>query len=119
MKATTPLPGAGDNAACLEAAREAHLRYITDDTPGIRRIRHGVRFRYRDPNGVIITDQQTLERIRALTVPPAWTQVWICPNPAGHIQATGRDSKGRKQYRYHRRWRAIDRKSNRLNSSHV
>jgi DNA topoisomerase-1 len=91
----------------LEAARAAGLRYVNDDDPGIRRRQLGDRLVYRAPDGGRITDARTLHRIRALAIPPAWTDVWICANPDGHIQATGRDARGRKQYRYHARWRAV------------
>jgi len=89
----------------LEAARAAGLRYVSDAMPGIRRIGAGKSFRYIDADGKRLTDEQTLARIRALAVPPAWTDVWICPSPNGHLQATGRDARGRKQYRYHAGWR--------------
>ncbi|HEX7949416.1 MAG TPA: hypothetical protein VF494_03635 [Candidatus Limnocylindrales bacterium] len=87
-------------------ARSAGLRYSADDRPGIERRRAGRGFTYRDPDGRRIRDRATLARIRALAVPPAWTDVWISPDPRGHLQATGRDARGRKQYRYHARWRA-------------
>jgi len=87
------------------SARLAGLRYSTDAKPGISRRRSGRGFSYRRPDGEPIHDKTVLARIRALAVPPAWTDVWICPDPAGHLQATGRDAKGRKQYRYHARWR--------------
>jgi DNA topoisomerase-1 len=90
----------------IASAAEAGLRYVTDTAPGIRRLRSGKGFRYEDANGKAVRDQDTLERIRSLAVPPAWTDVWICPSPRGHLQATGRDARGRKQYRYHKRWRA-------------
>jgi DNA topoisomerase-1 len=88
------------------SAREAGLRYASDARPGIARRRTGRGFSYRDADGRLIRDPETLERIRRLAVPPAWTDVWICPSPTGHLQATGRDARGRKQYRYHARWRA-------------
>jgi DNA topoisomerase-1 len=88
-----------------EAARAAALRYVSDEGPGIARRRVGKGFSYRQPQGGPLKDPATLRRIRALAIPPAWTQVWICPVENGHIQATGRDEKGRKQYRYHPRWR--------------
>jgi DNA topoisomerase I len=91
----------------LEAAQAAGLMYVTDARPGISRLRAGRGFSYRDQEGRRVTDRPTLDRIRTLAVPPAWTQVWICPNPRGHMQATGRDARGRKQYRYHPRWRAV------------
>jgi DNA topoisomerase-1 len=81
------------------------LLYVNDDDPGLRRIKSGDGFDYRDPDGERIDDAGALERIRALAIPPAWTDVWICPSPRGHIQATGRDQRGRKQYRYHDAWR--------------
>jgi DNA topoisomerase-1 len=74
--------------------------------PGIRRQRAGKGFRYVGPDGKVVRDKATLERIRSLAIPPAYTDVWICPVPSGHIQATGRDVRGRKQYRYHPKWRA-------------
>lgn len=81
------------------------LSYVNDDDPGIRRVAAGEGLAYRDPDGRAVRDAETLDRIRALAIPPAWTEVWICPSPRGHIQATGRDQKGRKQYRYHDDWR--------------
>ncbi|MBX6740475.1 MAG: DNA topoisomerase IB [Acetobacteraceae bacterium] len=90
-----------------EAASEAGLLYVSDETPGIARRRAGKGFSYRLPGGKPARDVATLQRIRSLAIPPAWTQVWICPDPNGHIQATGRDQKGRKQYRYHPRWREV------------
>ena len=84
----------------------AGLRYASDDRPGITRRRSGRGFSYRDPQGRPIRDQEIVARIRAIAVPPAWTDVWICPWPNGHLQATGRDARGRKQYRYHPRYRA-------------
>jgi DNA topoisomerase-1 len=84
-----------------EAAREAGLRFSTDAKPGIRRRKSGRGFSYRDPEGATIRDAEVLARIRALAIPPAWTDVWICPDPLGHLQATGRDARGRKQHRYH------------------
>ncbi len=89
------------------SAKEAGLRYATDDKPGIQRKRAGTGFRYLDPEGRPVRDRETLARIKSLVIPPAWEDVWICLLPLGHIQATGRDEKGRKQYRYHPRWRAV------------
>jgi DNA topoisomerase-1 len=89
------------------AAEAADLRYVSDARPGIRRRRAGRGFRYVGPDGTPIRDGSTLERIRALAVPPAWREVWICPLAHGHLQAVGRDARGRKQYRYHARWRAV------------
>jgi DNA topoisomerase-1 len=94
-------------AAPEESAEEAGLRYATDDRPGITRRRAGRGFSYRAPDGGRIADAATLARIRALAIPPAWTGVWISPDPRGHLQATGRDARGRKQYRYHPRWRTV------------
>jgi DNA topoisomerase I len=91
----------------LESAREAGLRYVSDEKPGIRRRRSGNGFRYLRPDGTAVRDEPTLHRIRKLVIPPAWTDVWITTDPRGHIQATGRDARGRKQYRYHPRWRAV------------
>jgi DNA topoisomerase I len=80
------------------------LVYVSDAMPGIRRIRRGKGFAYRHPDGSAVADEVTLARIRALAIPPAYTDVWICGEPCGHVQATGRDQKGRKQYRYHKDW---------------
>ncbi len=90
-----------------EAARAARLHYVADSAPGITRRRSGTGFTYRDAQGRAIRDPETLARIKALAVPPAWTEVWICVDPRGHLQATGRDDRGRKQYRYHPRWREM------------
>jgi DNA topoisomerase-1 len=87
------------------AACAAVLCYVSDEGAGITRRRVGKGFSYRQPQGGPLKDPATLRRIRALAIPPAWTQVWICPVENGHIQATGRDERGRKQYRYHLRWR--------------
>ncbi|HET9520183.1 MAG TPA: hypothetical protein VFO73_03970 [Candidatus Limnocylindrales bacterium] len=81
------------------------LRHSTDERPGITRRRSGRGFAYRDPDGRPVRDRDTLDRIRSLAIPPAWTDVWICPSSDGHLQATGRDARGRKQYRYHPRYR--------------
>ena len=89
------------------SARAAGLRYVSDLGPGIRRKRAGKAFSYLDPDGAVIKDKETIRRIKSLAIPPAWTDVWICPNARGHIQATGRDARGRKQYRYHARWREV------------
>jgi DNA topoisomerase-1 len=96
--------GALDNVATAEAAG---LRYVIDDRPGITRRRVGRGFSYRAPDGTPIRDPQLLQQLRALAIPPAWRDVWICPNPNGHVLATGRDARGRKQYRYHPRWRDV------------
>jgi DNA topoisomerase-1 len=91
----------------VESAQAAGLRYVADTQPGIRRQRVGRHFRYVGPDGQTVRDPDTLRRIKSLAIPPAWTDVWICPRPNGHVQATGRDAKGRKQYRYHPRWRTV------------
>jgi len=91
----------------VESAQEAGLRYVSDTRPGIQRKRAGTGFTYVGPDGRRITDQREIARIRALAIPPAYTDVWICPHPNGHIQATGRDARGRKQYRYHPKWREV------------
>ena len=91
----------------MASARAAGLRYTTDTKPGIRRTRHGGTFRFFGPNGRRITAADELTRIRSLVIPPAWEDVWICPERNGHLQATGRDARGRKQYRYHPKWREI------------
>jgi DNA topoisomerase-1 len=90
-----------------EAAEAANLRYVNDGEPGIRREQEGDEFVYYDADGKRVKDEATLERIRALGIPPAYTEVWICATHDGHLQATGRDAKGRKQYRYHSRWAEI------------
>lgn len=87
-------------------ARDAGLVYVSDATPGITRHRRGDGFVFETPDGKRIDDQATLARIGALAIPPAYTDVWICPRANGHLQATGRDARGRKQYRYHAQWQA-------------
>jgi DNA topoisomerase I len=91
----------------VEAAKSSGLRYVTDETPGFRRKRSGTTFRYFDQNDKPIKDKDQLARIKALAIPPAWTDVWISPSGNSHLQATGRDARGRKQYRYHKRWREV------------
>jgi DNA topoisomerase I len=90
-----------------ESAKAAGLRYVTDTKPGIQRKPWRKTFRYFNPDGTMLRDTDTLARIKSLVVPPAWTDVWICPNPKGHLQVTGRDARGRKQSRYHPRWREV------------
>jgi DNA topoisomerase I len=92
---------------CIAAAAEAGLRYVTDSSPGYRRKTNGEHFKYLDTHGKPIRDEERLLRIKRLAIPPAWTDVWICPSPTGHVQATGRDARRRKQYRYHERWREL------------
>ena len=90
----------------MEAAMIAGLRYTSDARPGIARLNHGKTFRYTNPDGSAVKDPATLARIRSLVIPPAYTDVWICPLANGHLQCTGRDARGRKQSRYHPQWRA-------------
>ena len=95
------------NGSARDDASAAGLVYVSDERPGIRRLRHGDAFRYVDADGKAMRDAATLKRIRGIVIPPAWTDVWISPSPNGHIQATGRDARGRKQYRYHPDFRAL------------
>ncbi len=88
-------------------AEQAGLRYVCDDQPGITRRRSGDGFAYLEPDGSRVTDRELLDRIRKLAIPPAWTDVWICRQRNGHLQATGRDARGRKQYRYHPDWQQL------------
>src|SRR4029078_10609423 len=90
----------------VDSARKAGLVYTTDDKPGIRRVGRAKAFRYLGPRGRPVSARDAA-RIRSLLTPPAGTEVWICPNPRGHLQATGRDARGRKQYRYHPKWREV------------
>src|SRR5947209_12282097 len=105
-------PNSGIGASGIEAggvdpAAEAGLVYTSDEEPGIRRVRKGKQFQYISREGTRIRDQATLDRIRSLAIPPAWEQVWISTRPRGHLQATGRDARGRKQHRYPPRWREM------------
>ena len=97
---SSPRPPADGRAS----ARAAGLRWVSTDSPGLRRVRQGKGFRYLDQAGRTVRDPDTLARIKRLAIPPAWTDVWICPDPDGHLQASGRDARGRKQFRYHPRW---------------
>src|SRR6476659_8378409 len=90
-----------------ESAKIAGLRYVNDGIPGIRRRRAGNGFSFISPDGSPVRDREVLQRIRSLVIPPAWSNVWICPSPKGHLQAVGLDQKGRKQYRYHPLYRAV------------
>lgn len=104
------MPAPGSSAPLLDSvgsARAAGLRYTTDAKPGIRRKATRTGFTYRMPDGATVKDPDELHRIRSLAIPPAWTEVWICPDPRGHLQATGRDARRRKQYRYHQQWREV------------
>lgn len=103
---TKPIPTAPP-ADPAEAASAASLKYVSDETPGIRRKKAGTGFTYVGANGKPVRDEQTLRRIKSLVIPPAWTEVWICPNADGHLQATGFDARHRKQYRYHPRFREV------------
>ena len=103
MSATVPLakpPGA-------HSAKEAGLYYASDADAGLTRVKSGRAFAYRGMDGRPVRDRTTLERIRSLAIPPAWQKVWIAPKAHAHLQATGRDARGRKQYRYHPRWTAV------------
>ncbi len=97
--------GTGAEGDPTAAAREAGLRHVSDRKPGLARLRSGSGFRYVDAAGRPVRDPETLRRIKSLAIPPAWRDVWIGPDPDGHLQATGRDERGRKQYRYHPGWR--------------
>lgn len=90
-----------------KVTQKAGLRYVSDRQPGIRRQKAGRGFSYIDIDGQRIRDRAERERLKSLAIPPSWTEVWICPDPNGHLQATGRDAKGRKQYRYHPEWRKL------------
>jgi DNA topoisomerase-1 len=100
-------PGLNGKSDPIESAEAAGLRYVSDSMPGIRRKKTGKGFSYVGPDGKTIKNKAELDRIRSLAIPPAYTDVWICPSPQGHIQATGRDARRRKQYRYHPRWREV------------
>jgi DNA topoisomerase-1 len=102
---TTEAGAPAPNTDPSSAAKAAGLRYVHDDRPGIRRAARKDGFRYLDAHGDAVDDEGTLARIKSLAIPPAWTDVWICPQANGHLQATGRDARGRKQYRYHPKWR--------------
>ena len=108
MEAPGSLGAPAETGTDLRAmASAAKLRYVSDGTPGIARVRVPSGFGYRHPDGSKVSDRETLDRIRKLVIPPAYEQVWICPYPNGHLQAVGRDARGRKQYRYHARWREV------------
>ncbi len=111
---TTPLEAVKDHAEAAEpildpvaSARAAGLRYVSDRQPGLRRMKTAKGFRYTDPEGAPVRDADTLARIKSLVIPPAWTDVWITKHANGHLQATGRDARGRKQSRYHPHWRTV------------
>jgi DNA topoisomerase-1 len=94
-------------ADARDAAESVGLRYVSDARPGVRRTKSGKGFTYILPDGIRLIEVDVLRRIKALAIPPAWTEVWICPFSDGHVQAIGRDAKGRKQYRYHARFREV------------
>ncbi len=91
----------------IGSAKTAGLRYVSDASPGVIRRRRGQGFYYISPAGKVLRDPSSVRRIKSLVIPPAWKDVWICPDPDGHLQATGRDARGRKQYRYHPRWQQV------------
>lgn len=99
--------GVPKNDACVAAASDGGLVYVSDGEPGLRRMRSGKGFRYIDADGRTVRDADTLARIRSLAIPPAYRDVWICRRANGHLQACGRDARGRKQYRYHPRWQEV------------
>jgi Bacterial DNA topoisomerase IB, N-terminal domain len=101
-----------------DAAESAGLRYVSDARPGISRRKSGKGFTYIRADGSKLSEAAVLRRIKALAIPPAWADVWICPTPDGHIQATGRDAKGRKQYRYHPRFREGPQRHYRPSTTH-
>lgn len=107
VAATEPPTGGNGTEEARQAAIDAGLSYVCDESPGITRRRAGKGFSYLDPQGQPVRDEQTLQRVRSLAVPPAYREVWICLDPAGHLQATGRDDRGRKQYRYHPQWQQV------------
>ncbi|MRT27261.1 DNA topoisomerase IB [Herbaspirillum sp. CAH-3] len=103
----TPPADARHLEEAIDIARANQLRYVNDSMPGIRRSRRGKGFAYHDADDALIRDEAVLARLKSLAIPPAWQDVWISPHANGHIQATGRDARGRKQYRYHARWRLV------------
>src|SRR5205085_12084191 len=103
-KVTPPIEAALDPEV---AAKQAQLRYVDDSVPGVTRLKARNGFDYRLPDGALVRDIDTLKRIRSLALPPAWSGVWICADPSGHLQATGPDARRRRQYRYHPCWREV------------
>lgn len=102
-----PAPGRRQSQVPVASANSVGLRYVTDQMPGITREPSGKSFRFRYPIGDVVAEEEVLRRLKSLAIPPAWTDVWICPDPCGHLQATGRDARGRKQHRYHPKWRQV------------
>jgi len=107
IKRAVKSTGTVGTADPADSARAAGLRYVTDDKPGLTRSKNGTQFVYKSIDGKIVRDPVELSRIKSLVIPPAWRDIWICPLASGHLQATGRDARGRKQHRYHSRWREI------------
>jgi DNA topoisomerase-1 len=107
LKETRGANGSSMQIDPLESARAVGLRYVTDEIPGYHRKRHGKSFGYYDEHGRRLRETKQLARIKSLVIPPAWKDVWICPWDHGHLQATGRDARGRKQHRYHPKWREV------------
>lgn len=107
QKRHRPIGQERKRSGAVKSANGVGLRYVSDAMPGIRRERFGKDFRYRFATGAVVRTKQVLDRIRRLVIPPAWTDVWICPDPNGHLQATGLDARGRKQNRYHPSWQAL------------
>jgi DNA topoisomerase-1 len=106
-RVTTSGHDVSPDEACIASASDGGLVYVSDEEPGLRRQRSGAGFRYLDAEGRTVRDKQTLARIRSLAIPPAYRDVWICRRANGHLQASGRDARGRKQYRYHPRWKEV------------
>ncbi len=104
---SAPAPDPSPISDPVASAKAAGLRYVTDQKPGIHRLKHGKAFRYVDADNKSVKETETLARIKSLVIPPAWQDVWICDDPNGHLQATGRDARGRKQSRYHPHWRQV------------
>jgi DNA topoisomerase-1 len=95
------------NELPIRILNKVGLTYVSDQEPGISRLRRGKGFSYRMPDGMVLSDQVEIKRLKSLGVPPAYEKVWICTDPTGHLQATGYDARGRKQYRYHPNWHAL------------
>lgn len=105
MAATSSSASPGSIDPAIKAAKKAGLKYVTDSGPGLTRKPYRGGFAFYDSKGNRLKDEATIKRVHSLVIPPAWTDVWICPDAQGHLQATGRDARGRKQYRYHPDWR--------------
>src|SRR5215212_7526372 len=107
LRETGGLNGFSVQVEPLESAKAVGLRYVSDEIPGYHRKRQGKSFEYYDERGRRLREAKALARIKSLVIPPAWRNVWICPWEHGHLQATGRDARGRKQHRYHPKWREV------------